>query len=570
MRNALRTSGIIGLALALGLIAAPISAAVDSPGPPTFVPESQFSNVPRASCGPGSTPETGLQGQVPALLRSSGFKGFSCNLQLLSQYAGQGAEWVGSWAGHCFYMSTASGPNQTNKGVAVIDVSDSTNIKYVKSLSSPAFLNTWESLKWNPKRNLLAGTGRTTPFFDVYDVSKDCTNPTLEASIDLGPLGWGHEGNWAPDGMTYYADPLRSCCGGLSASGLAADPDPHLGFIAIDVSKPNNPKVITTWDLPLDPPTHLHGLEISPDGTRGYLMVLSATPNNSENGLMIVDLSQIQARKPNPQVKVLSYLPWRDNNLTQMAQWFRSGGRTYLLATDELGSGSCANPQDPSKLVTGLGPCQYKFGWPQACDGYPPFAYGRIIDITDERVPTIVSKLRLEVQDPKNCPQMINDRPQGSGTFGYDSHYCTVDNPENPAAAACGYFESGVRVFDIRDPNHPKEIAYYNPPSNPSNSGLAQAGSYDADPPVDWAASGSRFYHAPNGSWELWIQTQENGAQILRFTNGVYPLKAAASPTATATGSGGLSPAGWLGLVGLFLELVVLGALVLRRRTAKT
>ena len=59
-------------------------------------------------------------------------------------------------------------------------------------------------------------------------------------------------------------------------------------------------------------------------------MVLSATPNNSENCLMIVDLSQIQERKPNPQVKVISYLPWRDNNLTQMAHWFQHGSGLFL------------------------------------------------------------------------------------------------------------------------------------------------------------------------------------------------------------------------------------------------
>src|SRR5262249_13533512 len=49
--------------------------------------------VPKARCGPHDNPESGLQGQVPAALRASGFKGFNCNLELLGQARGDGANW---------------------------------------------------------------------------------------------------------------------------------------------------------------------------------------------------------------------------------------------------------------------------------------------------------------------------------------------------------------------------------------------------------------------------------------------------------------------------------------------
>jgi len=362
---------------------------------------------------------------------------------------------------------------------------------------------------------------------------------------------YGHEGNIAPDGMTYYSTNTRS-------------PDATLGFKAIDISKPNHPKEIMTWHLPVDEQVHIHGMAISDDGDRGYLMLSPIVPNNSLNGLMIVDLSEIQARKPHPQVSIISNLSWRDNNVGQMAAIARIGGRPYIVAVDEGGAGVW---NAKTNTFSGV-------GWPSLCDGYPPFAYARLVDISDERVPTVVSKLRLEAQDPKNCPQILNDAKPGL-TFGYSSHYCTVDNPNNTTAVACGYFESGIRVFDIRDPYHPKEIAYYNPPANPANANTSPtglfpplAGAYDTDPTADWASSGVRWYHAADGSWQLWTQTQENGVQILKFTNGGYPLKPLAAQAAAGGTSGGASPAGWIGLIAILLELVILGTLGLRRTAA--
>src|SRR5262245_22194781 len=52
-----------------------------------------FAPVPKAVCGPGDKPESALQGQVPMALRQAGFQGFSCNLQLLAQMRGEGANW---------------------------------------------------------------------------------------------------------------------------------------------------------------------------------------------------------------------------------------------------------------------------------------------------------------------------------------------------------------------------------------------------------------------------------------------------------------------------------------------
>ena len=66
----------------------------------------------RAACGPGSVPETGLQGEVPLADQMDGRsqQGYRCNLSLVGQYAGNGSAIMMAWYGHCAYMATGYSP----------------------------------------------------------------------------------------------------------------------------------------------------------------------------------------------------------------------------------------------------------------------------------------------------------------------------------------------------------------------------------------------------------------------------------------------------------------------------
>ena len=138
-------------------------------------------------------------------------------------------------------------------------------------------------------------------------------------------------------------------------------------------------------------------------------------------------------------------------------------------------------------------------------------------------------------------------------------------------ALACGYFQSGIRVFDIRDPGRVREIAYYNPPAQ-TGKGLAlqhslhawiggllptisdlytsdagvsvgtatidarYVGAFVASLPqllgevgtgpvsgnlsADWCSSPPRFVGE-----QLWVTCMDNGFLVLQFTNGVYPVQ---------------------------------------------
>ncbi len=185
--------------------------------------------VPRATCGANDKPETDLQGQVSAAQRNAGFKGFSCNLQLIGQYKGDGASWQHAWfqdqAGHlCNYFDTAAATanrNPTTLGTVVIDAGNPAAPKPTTYLQSISMLDPWESLKVNERRQLLGATQATNgsggPGLDIYDLSGDCRFPQLLSSVQIGtvangdadqlPVGEnlvGHEGNWAPDGLSWY------------------------------------------------------------------------------------------------------------------------------------------------------------------------------------------------------------------------------------------------------------------------------------------------------------------------------------------------------------------------------
>lgn len=431
-------------------------------------------SIARAKCGPGSSPETALQGQVPLADRQSGRsqQGYRCNLERVGHYQGEGASWVNPFYRNCAYMATTfSGTSKKSPGVQVVDLTNPAAPVFTTNLISPAMLTgPWESLKTSEARGLLAGVavgpGEGAAFFDVYDLNANCAAPVLQNTVrglSIPANAIGHEGNWAPDGKTYWA------------SGLATG-----SLTAIDVSNPKSPRIVYTGTTVVTN----HGFALSPDGNRLYLA--TAFPS----GVAILDVSDVQKRALVPLVRQIGFVTWTATGVAQMTIPVTWNSKPYLIAADEFDS-------------------------------------IRIIDISDETKPVVVNFLRLEIQRPENASVASQDTA-GTGLFGYTSHYCTVDRRDDPTALACGFFNSGVRVLNIIDPLSVSEIAYYNPPAQVGKNALLQgsehangvAGSvaYTADLTADWCSSMPRFV----GTDQLWVTCQDNGVQVLRFTNNVY------------------------------------------------
>ena len=95
---------------------------------------------------------------------------------------------------------------------------------------------------------------------------------------------------------------------------------------------------------------------------------------------------------------------------------------------------------------------------------------------------------------------------------------------------ACGYFQSGVRVFDVRDPYHPREIAYYNPPAtpdvSPGSNHVTQRQTQQPGGP-DWCAA---QVHMDAERGTLWSACQDNGLLSLQFTHNAWPFAESTTP----------------------------------------
>ena len=134
----------------------------------------------------------------------------------------------------------------------------------------------------------------------------------------------------------------------------------------------------------------------------------------------------------------------------------------------------------------------------------------------------------LETHDPANCSKVLPDLA-GLSSFTYGSHYCSVDNRHDATTLACGYFNSGIRVFDIRNPERPKEIAYYNPAGTTTaspGSNHNRSGGWGAGGP-DWCNAQIRLDAA---TASLQTTCQDNGFLSLKFTNGAWPFPESSTP----------------------------------------
>ena len=450
--------------------------------------EPSLAAVPRAKCGPGSKPETAIQGRAPARDYRSGRaqRGYTCNTREVGHFGNSGGfkvlRYVDRAGRVCaYYDSTLLLPvdvpynvGQEGVGVVALDMSDPSHPVRTATLSTPAMDSPHESLLLNKRRGLLVAVkgnpGTSAGVLEVYKVSKNCRKPKLRSTTPSGLLG--HESGFAPDGRTFYVS---------STAGQT--------LTAVDLTNPVVPQILTTKVGVV-----YHGMRVSPDGNRLYVADIGNSGGNrfSDGGLAILDVSQVQDRETAPEMPVVSTLAWRRGSIPQVAIPMTIRGHEYLLEVDEF-----------ANFTTG------------GTDLYQPDAKvgaARIINIDNERNPRLVSNIRLQVNQPqhRDGPQQ-NDPGAQLPVQGYAGHYCSVPRRVNPKIVACSFIASGLRIFDVRNPRHPKEVGYFNQPLPPG---------------VRPGREGAHAMSRP--AWDLkhkqiWYTDGNTGFFAVRLTNGVAP-----------------------------------------------
>lgn len=474
-------------------------------------------------CGANDLPELGIQGDVPKADQDSrrAEQGYNCGLALVGHL---GLDVDGrpeananmAWANNCAYIAGSAGmavapetkPNPPQgAGVAVVSVSDDGVPTYVATLRSPGALTTAETINavTTPSGRSILVVGQygndvvSDPKpMDVYDISDpDCSkfrhipNPDFPDDPTKATYYWPrniHNLTLSQDGNVVFATiPLQAA----NISGLWDD-DPttgvkDLGSIEAAMDGPpvaTGPVADLDDNLPSEARSQTHPQDASheawpvTDGDRTMLYVGGQTPEFEI--FSIVDITKWLERDA-------------DNNPTApphvLSQW---SGRGHSVRTATIGGKRYALHSEEGVFGASYG-CMPAEGAPFAGPAEP-----WLTDVDDPAQPGQSTHFGLEINDPANCQQQFEAGENDS------VHYHDVDDPADTTFVMASMWNAGIRVFDVRDPSQPTEVAYFNPA--------------DVDPTentqLDHAWGHIRYVADRN---QIWFATADGGFWVVRI-----------------------------------------------------
>lgn len=385
-------------------------------------------------CGESDTPETGLQGDV-----SSGT--VNCGLTLLSEIPVSGAA---QGSGHCAYVRLQGSAPYTGGAIKAFSLADPLKPVEVGEVQSIGGSESMRAQTVDGRAILVSGRG-------VYDVS-DC-----EKMVQKGEIAW-------PSMNAQTGNFMRS----LSSHELAISHNAKrvysgLGFnIAyIDDLDKSDSWTVSDWscemnkqsgfsvDVPnaCDGPSHQdvgrqysHSSDDNLEGTVWYGANQEGSPTQMERSTArMVDISDKDS------IKILDTVHEFPGH--SMNWWRTPDGREYIIGANEglARADSCTPYPRPKNLGNAL-------------DAY-------IVEVTGKKFGKPFP-LTLEINRPENC-----EAAKASGAGATISEH-SVYNKGGAAFVMLEYGGAGLRIFDVRDGEDPKEVAYYNDGKGHVHSGV--------------------------------------------------------------------------------------------------
>jgi hypothetical protein len=282
----------------------------------------------------------------------------------------------------------------------------------------------------------------------TYDIT-DPTKPNLLQEFNTGEKGNGTHHNFYDGGQYAYLD-----CGWDDQLRLENHQRPFSNAVMIaDLSDPSNVKEVSRWWVPGQrfgeeeeyKKYIFAGDKTSWTGNHGALSVPKRVEDGGTVGyggfgafgLYCMDLSDIEHPKPYGSVQyefnAFGTIPFH----------------TVLPVVSDA-----AHPRLQNLLV-----CTHEALEADCREVYhTPY----VVDVKDPRNPKIVGFFPRP-QAPPDAP--YTDFCFARGRFGSHNTQCLVQpGSSKPNFVAMSWFNAGVRIFDISDPAHPKEVAWFVPP----------------------------------------------------------------------------------------------------------
>jgi hypothetical protein len=442
---------------ATALVTSLVSIAQAAPPPAS----AKAAGISPALCGTGDVREPGVQGEVPA----GQIAGYHCGVRAVGALPVSGSV---AGTGQCAYVrSRGQAGTPDDSLISVIDVRNPAK-PVVVGEPLPAHMGS-ESLRVVVTRDRAVMVSGST----IFDI-RDCLHPKL-----LGEIKW-------PD-TTVPGVSRKNLPHDIRVNRAGTRVYSSFGLWEVDITDLADPKSWKIIDhrceiaaqLP-GPWQEVHrqtikaGRSLCDDATRpaprGANYAMGGSPlqasllwpqvshsldvNAADSRLYVGDqaggTSALWAPIPKVRIIDLTSRPFKVlgevNGPGHGLDWFRAGGRDYVLHSNEGGTKGIATQTEAGDSCRPY-PRPTALGW--AFEAY-------VSDVTDPAQARNVSMLQIAINTPEFC-----EVRKASGRDPWLAYHL-IDDPMNPHFAAVNFGDAGLRIFDIRDPAKPVEVAYFN------------------------------------------------------------------------------------------------------------